>query len=397
MYTNLSRGRFLLLALTLLMVPCLGLQAQTSQTSLTTIPMQLSTPGFAPLVRVTCNNSVEATFLVATGINNCYITNRLADQLQLSRFKLSENNEACILSSLRFGDVSFSGQMAFIVVNRQQLDIISQWMARDQSIDGILGATFFERVPVLFDYPNLQLTVFPVNHKLTASDLARLGMMNASVLPLQLGDKAGHYVVPVILGSDVQEKMLVDTGYRYTVISPATAKALDLNSLQQIKSSEGATPSLNLSMLSSMKLGTITLPNVGVVYFSQLPPNADWWDKAVLGANVLSQLRILYDLPEGKLYLQLPPEHREKVGIEVLFLPDPLRMTITNILPGSPAANVGLLSGDRILAIDGQEVSELTPDEAMRLLHPVAGKMLVLEVLHKGASQPTEIRISIPK
>src|SRR5579875_2875706 len=139
MYTNLSRGRFLLLALTLLMVPCLGLQAQTSQTSLTTIPMQLSTPGFAPLVRVTCNNSVEATFLVATGINNCYITNRLADQLQLSRFKLSENNEACILSSLRFGDVSFSGQMAFIVVNRQQLDIISQWMARDQSIDGLLG------------------------------------------------------------------------------------------------------------------------------------------------------------------------------------------------------------------------------------------------------------------
>jgi predicted aspartyl protease len=359
--------------------------------------MQLSTPGFAPLVRVTCNNSIEGTFLIATGINNCYITNRLADKLQLPRFKLSEKNETCILSSLRLGNVSFNGQMAFLVVNRQQLNTISQWMARDQSIDGILGATFFEKVPVLFDYPNLQLTVFPVNYKPTPLDLARLGMINASVLPLRLGDRAGHYVVPVVLGSDVQEQMLVDTGYRYTVISPTAAKALDLNSLRQIKSSEGATHSLNLSMLSSIKLGTITIPNVGVVYFSQLPPNADWWDRAVLGANVLGQLRILYDLPEGKLYLQLPSEHREQLGVEVLFLPDPLRMTITNILPGSPAAQVGLLSGDEILAIDGQEVSELTPDEAMRLLHPVAGKTLVLEVLHKGASQPTEIRISIPK
>jgi carboxyl-terminal processing protease len=69
------------------------------------------------------------------------------------------------------------------------------------------------------------------------------------------------------------------------------------------------------------------------------------------------------------------------------------RPTIVAPIEGSPAERAGIRSGDVIVRVDGQDVSGLTLTEIVSRIRGPKGSAVQLQVLHPGASVPTELAI----
>jgi len=81
----------------------------------------------------------------------------------------------------------------------------------------------------------------------------------------------------------------------------------------------------------------------------------------------------------------------EGIGAEIGIKND--QLTIIAPLPGTPAFETGLKSGDRILKIDGQTTKDLTLDQAIILIRGPRGSTVVLSILSDGEEEIREVSI----
>lgn len=68
-------------------------------------------------------------------------------------------------------------------------------------------------------------------------------------------------------------------------------------------------------------------------------------------------------------------------------------LTITSPIPGSPAEAAGLLPGDKIIAIDGEDMTGINAELVRRKVLGPAGSTVVLTILREGADKPLEFSI----
>ncbi|MDT8435233.1 MAG: S41 family peptidase [Gemmatimonadota bacterium] len=68
-------------------------------------------------------------------------------------------------------------------------------------------------------------------------------------------------------------------------------------------------------------------------------------------------------------------------------------ITVMGILPGTPAEREGMLTGDRIYAVEGESAEGWTAEQAVQRLRGLAGDPVSLSVLRPGTPEP--IRLSI--
>ncbi len=80
------------------------------------------------------------------------------------------------------------------------------------------------------------------------------------------------------------------------------------------------------------------------------------------------------------------------VGMEVGIQDDFL--TVVAPLKGSPAERAGVEAGDRILAIDGKDATNLSVEEAVSLIRGERGTVVAIEIAKKGATTSQEIEIT---
>ena len=80
------------------------------------------------------------------------------------------------------------------------------------------------------------------------------------------------------------------------------------------------------------------------------------------------------------------------IGVEV----DLRRNQITIISPieGSPAERAGLLPGDRIVAIDGQNIAGKRADELIRLMRGEPGSVVAITIERDGVEKPTVFKLT---
>lgn len=69
-------------------------------------------------------------------------------------------------------------------------------------------------------------------------------------------------------------------------------------------------------------------------------------------------------------------------------------LTVISPLAGSPAATAGLLAGDKIVRIDETVTSDLTLDEAVRIIRGNKGTIVALTILRNGEDETRIIKIT---
>jgi len=80
-------------------------------------------------------------------------------------------------------------------------------------------------------------------------------------------------------------------------------------------------------------------------------------------------------------------------GIGIQITMDRGRLVVLSPLAGTPAYRAGVLSGDRIVEIDGKPTKGIRLDEATVWLKGKTGSKVVLGVIHPGRTEPEKITI----
>ena len=68
-------------------------------------------------------------------------------------------------------------------------------------------------------------------------------------------------------------------------------------------------------------------------------------------------------------------------------------LTISEPMPGSPAEKAGLITGDQIIMIDGEDLTGVLPELARRKVLGPAGSTVVLTILRDGVENPFDISV----
>jgi carboxyl-terminal processing protease len=79
------------------------------------------------------------------------------------------------------------------------------------------------------------------------------------------------------------------------------------------------------------------------------------------------------------------------IGVTLDFHENDVR--IAGVMPDTPAASAGLVAGDRIVALDGIPVTQLTPDDIRKHLRGTAQTMVQLAVARQGYAEPLQIAV----
>jgi carboxyl-terminal processing protease len=70
------------------------------------------------------------------------------------------------------------------------------------------------------------------------------------------------------------------------------------------------------------------------------------------------------------------------------------RLTVISPIPGSPAAEAGMLPGDVILEVDGTSLNGVALPDAIQMIQGPAGRPVSLKVLHAGeGEEPTDVAV----
>jgi carboxyl-terminal processing protease len=91
-------------------------------------------------------------------------------------------------------------------------------------------------------------------------------------------------------------------------------------------------------------------------------------------------------------YKELQEENEGKfagIGVEVELKED--AVVILSPIEGSPAAQAGLKSGDRIVAVDGQTIKEIGYDKLVRRMRGTPGTHVRIMVVREGRAEPMSI------
>jgi len=84
-------------------------------------------------------------------------------------------------------------------------------------------------------------------------------------------------------------------------------------------------------------------------------------------------------------------------GIGAWVDPDQDYLTIVSPMPGSPAEEVGLKPGDKIIAIDGKDMTGIDGNIVIRSVLGPADSQVVLTILREGVQDPFDVEITRAK
>jgi carboxyl-terminal processing protease len=84
----------------------------------------------------------------------------------------------------------------------------------------------------------------------------------------------------------------------------------------------------------------------------------------------------------------------EYEGIGAWVNTDGKFLTISEPMPGSPSETAGLKAGDQIVAIDGEDMTDILPELARRKVLGPKGTKVVLTILREGEEQPFDVEVT---
>ena len=257
------------------------------------------------------------------------------------------------VGSLQVGGVTVASQVFAIY----PLDSLARAEGIAQS--GVIGYEVLKRFTVLVDYENSRLTL---------TDPAAFAYKGrGTVVPFQFN---GH--VPQVDGEidGIPGKFDIDTGSRasITLLGPFAEKH-NLKDRYAAKVEAvtgwgvgGAARSL-VARAGTLRLGSVQVASpVTELSLQKKGAFTDPYVAGNVGAGVLKRFNIVFDYANQKLIFEpnalgSKPDVFDRSGM--WLNQSESGFEVIDVVPGGPAAQAALRTGDRILAVDGKKASEL--------------------------------------
>ena len=377
--------------------------AQTPPTS-ATVPMDVSNN--AAIVELTFlrkdGTPRNSRFVVDTGGGAFILSEGLANDIGVERIGPVEKGEEGTFAPLatpavRLGDMPIDLQGVFTLVQIGP----ARLNARDDA-DGLVPGRLLRKYHVVFDYPAKTFT------------MARPGTISpkGERLPAPIG-RTGFPRIELTIAGETQG-FLLDTGATYTMISraaldrwaaaqPSWPKATGAIGMANMFGGKMEAEALMLR-IPEATLGTLRIEHAAAVsrpigtfekYMSSLMTSPI---VGAIGGNILKQCRVEIDYANGVVYLQrggpAEPTDLDQVGLTLAATPSGALM-ISAVSAGNEADVVqGLRAGDRLLRVNGVEMTDATLSAAQKALAGRPGEMKTIVVERAGAQVTVQAKVS---
>jgi hypothetical protein len=351
----------------------------------TTSPIELNANKPRTPVRVNGNGPFD--FLVDTGsIFDLVDTERAADLGIASEgaFEAGGAGEATMTTStatdvrLGVGDVDLPPQDVEVAPINAAIGRLE-----GRRLDGLLGYDFFSRFAVELDY--------------AAGTLSVVGEPRGTEVPLRLVRRHPFVRAAFELGGRrLEHEFVVDTGFRSgLVLASPFVREERLAELpgRTIEATTGAGiggPTVErVGRVARLELGPFVLEDV-LVNLSQAKAGtmADQGFGGIIGSEVLRRFTATFDYPASRLLLEPNAQFDEPFEFDLsgLFLIGGDTAEVFSVVDGSPAAEAGILQGDRVL-------TELPLDELRKSLRAEPGAERTLELERAGRRFTASFRL----
>jgi hypothetical protein len=287
----------------------------------------------------------------------------------------SEDVSFMKVETMTIGDITLSNQlfMAFPLESFGNIEGVP--------FLGIVGYEVFKRFVVMVDYERSLIT-------LTVPSAFEYGG-NGKVVPFQF---SGH--TPQVVGSidGIPGKFDIDTGARssLSLFSPFV-KEHDLEA-----HFVGGSVRSQVTRAEVLWLGDVEVRNpVTTLSLQQSGAFTDPYVAGNVGAGVLKRFNVTFDYENQKIIFEpnanfSKPDVFDRSGMWLNIVGEAFE--IMDAPKGGPAATAGLMVGDKIVAVDGQSVNEMSlPALRLRFRTDPPGKEVRLTVVRDG--KKTEITV----
>ncbi len=294
-------------------------------------------------------------FLVDTGSSVTLVSEEFARRYGTSKaalgapsvhVKSSDGNSrllpAVTISRIELDDARFENVQALIL----NTDELSAHLGI--RIDGVIGFPLFQETIFTLDYPQSRLVLTPITvmRDLTTTRGTTIKFTNSQRTPF----------IPVRLGAE-NFIALIDSGNDGPLL-------LNLIGLHP-RFSFGPRPGVTVGTLTgnrTQEIGRLEQPlDIGPYRFEK--PIVDLTDQiSSIGGEVLRNFAITFDQSRNQVTfyrdsaIPIPPQTRRAAGISFTKMPTYWR--VAGVIPDSPADAAGIQTGDLVIRINGESVSD---------------------------------------
>lgn len=266
-------------------------------------------------------------------------------------------------------------------------------------IEGIIGADIFKAYRISINYDTKTI-------KLSPSSPA--APRNYEAIPLEVY-RNKPYINSIIELSDttsVPVKLLIDTGAGLALLLHTDTHP-DLALPDEVIPGEvgiglGGTIAGFLGRVKKLPIGSHDLQLSGVVTnFQELNSDLETSQlnarNGIIGNQILRRFQVILDYPQGKLYLKPNKRYKQKFefdrsGLVLIVGGKNLNeYYVSKVIPNSPAAQAGIIRGDRITAINGTPTVLTTLEGVLQRLKRKSGKKVRFVLSRRGTKMKRHI------
>ncbi|MBK8956304.1 MAG: PDZ domain-containing protein [Saprospiraceae bacterium] len=287
---------------------------------------------------------------------------------------------------LNFGS-KYKCTSSLIVLNDQSTNI-SQVIG--EAVHGILSASLFSQFVIQIDYTKKWIVLHPL------STVVPKGFTEVDI---QIYKNKPYLEVQFLRkGKQFQKlNLLLDTGASLSVLmyndSTSTMSYADKMIPGYLGSGLGGLLTGFVGKISAIHLDTFLLSNVVshfLVVDTELSKSEKQNKQGVLGNVLLEKFDIYLDYMRGKLFLKPTKRFAKEIRYDrsgMLVISggrDLQRYYVSQVIPGSPAFDAGILPGDELVAFKGWPRSLISLDKILSDLQGDVGSRIKVKVKRDG-------------
>lgn len=346
--------------------------------------------------------TLRARLLVDTGASTTILTSAVAKRLGLKTvgevgarpIGTEIRLRSAFLPALRLGQIMISNK--WIVTG--DLGLIKDLL----DVEGVLGSDVLALFRTTIDLQRSELVLEDASlplRRVSKGVLEEAG--RASRFLLKFETILGNPALRASLPKGQARWFILDTGARSTILPSALIdETLRQKSILLASGVGAGGPPIALKgvRLPALMLGdtqrTLSIPSIAALFpadpKTNILPDTDF---GLIGVNILRRFRITLDYRRGVVIFEpslYPQDNEASVGIMLNLSRD--YPEIMSVIPLSPAQEVGLKRGDRLLKVGSRSTEGVDPAEVQRWLQGAEGSLLRLQVERDGITFEVEIR-----